>query len=221
MPSPGAGTDGPALGLGAREGRGTLTAAMRRGRTLTQRLELRPYTGADFRAWRAAYLGLRPPQDRWDQGPFPPAQCTRAIFDAMRARHRSMAAADTTYVYGVFRRRGGALLGVVDLHVLCRDDRQLANLGYKIHNHHRRRGYGAEAARAALEIGFRELGLNRIEACIDPDNRASLALARGLGMRGGDLCPGYLFEDGAWVDQVVFEAGPPDLGLERTPPRGG
>ena len=62
------------------------------------------------------------------------------------------------------------------------------------------------------------LGFNRLEACIDPDNAASIALARRLVSREGELREGYLWEDGHWVDQIVFVAQPDDVGLSRRPP---
>lgn len=191
---------------------------LRRNKNFTPRLVLRPYTLRDYPAWRKAYVDRLPALDRWDLDPQPPERCSPERFREMLARHRDLARNDGTYVYGVFVRRSGVLVGVVDVHILCREDRQHGELGYQIHNRHRRRGYGVEAARAALEIGFLQLGLNRIEACIDPENTASIALARALGMRGGGLKQAYLFENGVWKDQIVFVAEPPDLGLIRPIP---
>ena len=190
---------------------------MERPQRRTRRLELRPYRDSDWRSWRAAYVDRLPAQDRWDLDPLPPSQCTRAEFRALRRRHRELAARDETYVWGVFTRRG-RLVGVVDVFVICRDDRQWGNLGYQIHNRFRRRGYGREAALAGLHLAFEALGLNRVEAVVDVDNEASLRLLRGLPMSELGVQEAYLYEDGAWVDQVVFQASPPDLDLPRRAP---
>jgi XTP/dITP diphosphohydrolase len=45
------------------------------------------------------------------------------------------------------------------------------------------RGYATEAANAALEHGFRTLGLDRIIAIVYPENARSLAVVERLGMR--------------------------------------
>lgn len=45
------------------------------------------------------------------------------------------------------------------------------------------RGYATEAARACCELGFGELGLERIVGRAAVDNRASIAVLRKCGMR--------------------------------------
>jgi len=42
-------------------------------------------------------------------------------------------------------------------------------------------GYATEAARAAMEWGFREVGFDELISLIDPDNTASIAVATRLG----------------------------------------
>ncbi|HEX4351583.1 MAG TPA: GNAT family N-acetyltransferase [Polyangiales bacterium] len=44
-----------------------------------------------------------------------------------------------------------------------------------------RRGYAKEAATAAIEYAFDQLGFRAVIHCIDPDNAPSIALARSLG----------------------------------------
>lgn len=201
--------------------RGSREVPLRRTAFATRRLLLRPYRAADYPAWRAAWRLRPPPATRWDQGPRPARTLGPAGFAAMVARHRAGAAADRLYVYAIFRRRDRALVGVLDLAVLVRGDRQLANLGYQVHPAHRGRGYAREAARAGLVIAFTRLGLHRVEAVMDPDHAASAAVAAGAGMVPRGLEPGYLFEAGRWVDQLVYAARPEDLGLpSRPPPRG-
>jgi RimJ/RimL family protein N-acetyltransferase/uncharacterized glyoxalase superfamily protein PhnB len=53
--------------------------------------------------------------------------------------------------------------------------------GYAIHPAHRLRGYATEAARAALDFGFRQLDLDRLELWVHEGNTASIRLAQSLG----------------------------------------
>jgi RimJ/RimL family protein N-acetyltransferase len=94
----------------------------------------------------------------------------------------------------------------------------MANFGYQVHNCYWGKGYGREAAKAALKIGFSQLCLNRLEAAIDRENPRSLALARAIGMRREGVKRNYLYEDGAWTDQIVFVANPADAGLRAAKP---
>lgn len=68
-------------------------------------------------------------------------------------------------------------------------------VGYEISPLHQGRGYMNEALTAVLAWGFREMALNRVEAHVHPDNRASLALLR----RQGFVDEGCLREVGYWA----------------------
>lgn len=57
-----------------------------------------------------------------------------------------------------------------------------ADLGFAFLARHRGQGYGAESARAVLEHARDELALARVVAITAPDNVASMALLRKLGM---------------------------------------
>jgi [ribosomal protein S5]-alanine N-acetyltransferase len=72
-------------------------------------------------------------------------------------------------------------VGMVFLHAL--DSRHhKAEIAFNLARPHWRRGLATEAAGAVLGFGFRQLGLNRIEALCMPANSASRALLEKLGM---------------------------------------
>ena len=58
-----------------------------------------------------------------------------------------------------------------------------AEIGYDLEAASWGQGYMREALRAALRHGFVEMGLNRIEAMVYPDNLASLRLLQHLGFQ--------------------------------------
>lgn len=78
-------------------------------------------------------------------------------------------------------------------------------IGWHLHPTYQRQGLATEAARAVLDRA-RSAGLTRVLALTDPDNTASQAVARRLGMAGGDLTD-------RWFDtttrQFVWDAGTP------------
>jgi [ribosomal protein S5]-alanine N-acetyltransferase len=63
-----------------------------------------------------------------------------------------------------------------------------------------RQGYMREGLTAALDRGFRRLKLHRVEANIQPHNRASIRLVRSLGFRREGYSPRYLKIGGRWRD---------------------
>lgn len=186
---------------------------------LKTRRVLRPFLASDYPAWVEAYRTRKPAKDEFDEGPRPMSKLTRAKFDWMKKRQRERARRDTGYVWGVFEKKTGTLLGAVDLYVFFRGDAQAANFGYFLHNQHRGKGFGREAARALALAAFRHLKLQRLEASVSPRNRASLRLIRSLGFRkeclrkNGDWC------DGRWQDVLVFAATPDDFGLPMPAPQ--
>lgn len=72
------------------------------------------------------------------------------------------------------------LLGTVSLRRYVRDRR--AELGYWLAHPAWGHGFATEAAQAAVDFGFRDLGLARIYAQVLSDNRASLRVLDKLGM---------------------------------------
>lgn len=57
-----------------------------------------------------------------------------------------------------------------------------------------------EGLSLVIHRAFEELGLHRVEANIQPENRASRALVRGLGFRLEGFSPRYLKILGRWRD---------------------
>ncbi len=89
----------------------------------------------------------------------------------------------------VVRTPEGALAGVVALSEIVRGNFQSAYMGYYAFEPHAGQGYMRAGVRAALRAAFGELGLHRVEANIQPANRRSIDLARGLGFeREGLSC---------------------------------
>lgn len=97
-------------------------------------------------------------------------------------------------------RASGALAGVINLNEIVRGSFQSAYLGCYAFVPHAGRGYMSEALELVLRRAFGPLRLHRLEANIQPDNKASLALFRRQGFRREGYSPGYLKIAGRWRD---------------------
>jgi RimJ/RimL family protein N-acetyltransferase len=115
-------------------------------------------------------------------------------------------------VLAVTGKQDGRLLGEV---ALILNDRALlqGEIGFILHPDHQGRGYALEAARAMLDIGFRDAGLRRIIGRCDARNLASAGLMEKLGMRREAQFRQSEWIKGEWIDRLIYaclasEAGP-------------
>jgi ribosomal-protein-alanine N-acetyltransferase len=98
------------------------------------------------------------------------------------------------------RRRDLAILGFFNLSQISRGSLQSAYLGYAVGKPYADQGYMREGIRLVLRHAFMELRLHRVEANIQPGNRASISLAQGAGFRREGFSPRYLKIGGRWRD---------------------
>lgn len=184
----------------------------------TPRLILRPQQPGDYAAWRAGLQGRLPSQHRHDEGRVGLDGCDANWFAEICQSHQRQALRDTAYIFAIFAKGTHQHLGYVDLSTIQREEKQWANLGYGIHNQHWRQGFGQEAVKAAVIAGFEHLGYHRIEAAINLDNPASIALAERVGLQKECVRRGFYYDGGQWTDHVIYAALPGDFGLDERPP---
>jgi ribosomal-protein-alanine N-acetyltransferase len=97
-------------------------------------------------------------------------------------------------------RETGDLAGVVNLSEIVHGAFQSAYLSYYAFLPHAGRGFLSEGLALVLRHAFRDLRLHRLEANIQPENRASIALVARLGFRKEGYSPRYLKINGRWRD---------------------
>ena len=95
-------------------------------------------------------------------------------------------------------RDSGAMAGIIVIDSIIRGRFQSGTLSYGAFAPAAGRGYMSEGLGLVLRYAFGELRLHRLEANIQPANRASLALVRRQGFRKEGYSPDMLFIDGAW-----------------------
>jgi ribosomal-protein-alanine N-acetyltransferase len=94
----------------------------------------------------------------------------------------------------------GKLAGVININEIVRGSFHSGYLGYYALTPHNGRGYMTAGIRAVVSRAFRNLHLHRLEANIQPDNKASLGLVARLGFRRKGFSPRYLKIAGKWRD---------------------
>ncbi len=172
----------------------------------TDRLILRPLEPSDYEAWYAGFANRLPQQSQYDEGQICLEDYDRDWFVDLCDRHQTQALSDYVYIFGVFSKQTSQHLGFVDLSTIQREEKQWANLGYSIHNQYWRQGFGKESVQALLRAGFETLGYHRIEAAINLDNHFSIALAQSVGLAKECIRREFYYENGQWVDHVIYVA---------------
>jgi ribosomal-protein-alanine N-acetyltransferase len=129
---------------------------------------------------------------------YPPERADQ--FDELYARSRR----DDCVCLLACLRDGGDIAGVLIVSQMVRGAFQSAYLGYYAHQRHAQHGYMREAMLQTVDHAFGALALHRLEANIQPGNRASIALARSAGFRLEGFSPRYLLIGGQWRDHERY-----------------
>lgn len=158
------------------------------------RVYLRPPRSGDADDFLAAARASRSLHGPWTRPPD-----TRARFADFAARYGKVAPG-THAGFLVFRREDHALVGVFNFSEIVHGAFRSAYLGYFGFAPFAGQGYMTEGMALVLDLGFRELGLHRVEVNIQPTNERSLALARRLGFTREGYSRRYVKIAGRWRD---------------------
>jgi RimJ/RimL family protein N-acetyltransferase len=104
---------------------------------------------------------------------------------------------------GVELRDSGRLIGNASLFHFF-DDSRRCDIGYAFGRPYWGCGYASEALEALLEYGFGTLGLNRVEADIDPANAGSGRVLEKLGFRREGYMPERWIVNGEPADTIFY-----------------
>jgi ribosomal-protein-alanine N-acetyltransferase len=80
-----------------------------------------------------------------------------------------------------------------------------AEVGYHLFDDSsKRKGFMSEALSAVLKYGFEEMKLHRVEACIAPENEASIGLVRKFGFQLEGHLREHYWKNGVFEDSLIF-----------------
>ena len=85
-------------------------------------------------------------------------------------------------LYSVVLKETGEVIGDCGLETDTIEGEFTVGLGFDFQSKYWNQGYATEAARAVLDYGFNQLGLEEISGWIDPENGASKRVAEKIGM---------------------------------------
>jgi RimJ/RimL family protein N-acetyltransferase len=165
--------------------------------------------GVLLRDWRAADAPvLEAVCGEWDVCRFTsvPWSYSADAAAAWIARNQRNRGAGKVLSLAIAEDGGGAVAGNVNLTRFSRDRRQAA-LGYWLVPAARGRNLATRAARLLADWGFGQLGLERVELAILPDNVASRRVAERLGATPEELRRRSHEAGGRWWDMAIYALG--------------
>jgi RimJ/RimL family protein N-acetyltransferase len=167
-------------------------------------IRLRPWRDAD--AAEITRMFQDPEAIRWTRAPSPYRE--RDALEWLMTLPTQMRRGDAIAL-AVTDADDGGLLGSIDLRV--RGEGR-GEFGYVVADWARRRGVGTRALRLFSGYAFEQLGLERLELLVQPDNEPSLALALRAGFTREGLLRMHSIVRGGRRDMVMLSLLPGDLG---------
>lgn len=79
-----------------------------------------------------------------------------------------------------------------------------AKIGYAVAADHWGRGYATDAVGTVIRFAWDVLDLHRITAAIGPQNAASIAVVKRVGMEYEGRLRDHVFTNGAWRDSLLY-----------------
>ncbi len=104
--------------------------------------------------------------------------------------------------FAIVEKESESLVGIINIKQTLAYKR--GELGYWVGRPFWGKGYGTEAARAVVEFGFKELGLNKVFAGAFADNPGSWRIMEKVGMKHEGTWRQHAMRDGRFVDLAYY-----------------
>jgi [ribosomal protein S5]-alanine N-acetyltransferase len=168
------------------------------------RVYLRPVARRDRQEFLALMQQSRALHDPWIQPPLSSLGFHNYLARTHRDDHEGLL---------ICRRDGDAIVGVINLNNIVRGSFLSASLGYYVGAPHARQGFMREGLELVKRHAFHDLGLHRLEANIQPDNAASIALVKRCAFVYEGVSEAFLYIAGRWRDHQRWAVCDPRSGL--------
>nr|KHD99105.1 acetyltransferase [Kocuria polaris] len=166
----------------------------------TERLAFRRFDGEDLEPMHSYQSREDYAQYAW-RGPRTREECERTL--AENSGLRPWGRDGDSVRFAVSPRGSRELVGEI---VLTLTDAAAAQveIGWVVHPDHAGRGIASEAARAAIEFAFAELGAHRVCASLDALNVSSAKVCERIGMRLEATLRESHRQLGEWRDELIY-----------------
>jgi len=109
----------------------------------------------------------------------------------------------TAFQWGVFLKSNAEMIGTIGFYRIDASNFK-TEIGYMFFPSFWRQGFASEAIKELLQFGFEHIGFHRIEADINPNNKASILLCQKLGFEIEAHIKQNFYFEGNFVDTVIM-----------------
>lgn len=164
----------------------------------TERLTLREITPDDARAFFD--LRTHPDVTRYSDR-FPPKSIEEIY--VFLDKIMEAIAANQSIAWAISLKGSDEFIGTVNFHRTYPEHHR-AEMGYQLASKYWRKGIMSEAVKAAIDYGFNTMRLHSIEAQVNPNNEASIALLKKHGFVQEAYFKENYYFNGKFLDTPVF-----------------
>lgn len=111
--------------------------------------------------------------------------------------------AERTFRWAITKKGDNKIIGSCGFHSWVKGFFRI-QLGYELSKDYWRQGIMYEAVSGMINFGFDILDLNRIEALVEPPNKASSGLLQKLGFKYEGTLEEYQFGAGTYIDLSIY-----------------
>lgn len=176
-----------------------------------KKIKLKILEKKDYLFWKKSLEAQLPPQNQWDRS-HRKEETTRKAFNLLLKNQSEARKKDKNITYAIFY--GDEFCGFIMAMDIVRGITHSAYLGYTLLNQYWGKGLAPVAIEKFFKIAFKDLGLHRLQAGIEPHNKRSLAVAKKLKMRREGLSKKVVYLRGEWQDLVQFAITSEDVGIK-------
>jgi RimJ/RimL family protein N-acetyltransferase len=151
---------------------------------------------------------------RWTEVP---ATNTEEAVLARAARAEELRKAGRAVALAIVDANSGMVLGSCDIRRSDPDDAALGEVGFLLAEGARGRGLATRAVGLLVDWSFRELGMERVQGLVHPENPRSAEVLQRLGFRREGRLRDYRAGKSGREDRILFSVLPDELVLVATP----
>lgn len=165
----------------------------------------------DYDSWKKSQLNQLEPQNKWDRS-HRKEEISKTAFNKLIQSQEKARKIEKNYTYAIFYK--GEFCGYIMAMDIVRGITHSAYLGYTLLNQFWGKGIAPLAIEKFFKVAFKDLGLHRLQAGIEPHNKRSLAVAKKLKMRREGISKRVVYLRGEWQDLVQFAITSEEVGIK-------